>query len=105
MATAKLNKFIAAIKLTYESGGYTWPGGTPDLNGQTEYGDVGIDGYASLPICDGAAKSARQSVFGFFHESTRSDADQTPLFNATGAGAELLREQMHQALQSWGQCG
>ena len=105
LPAAKVNKFIAGIKLTYKSGGYTWPGGTPDLNGQTEYGDVGIDGYVSLPVCDGAAKSARQYVFGFFHESTKSIADQNPLFTATGAGAELLREQVHQALQTWSTCG
>jgi Beta-lactamase enzyme family len=105
MPAGKVNRFIAGIKLSYKSGGYTWPGGIADLNGQTEYGDVGIDGYVSLPVCDGAAKSARQYVFGFFHESTKSTADQTPLFNATGAGAELLREQVHQALQSWSTCG
>ncbi|HTJ65429.1 MAG TPA: serine hydrolase [Alphaproteobacteria bacterium] len=104
MAAAKVNSFIARIKLSYKSGGYTWPGGILDINGQTEYGDVGIDGYASLPVCDGSVKSARQYVFGFFHESTKSTADQTPLFNAMGAGAELLREQVHQALASWNQC-
>lgn len=105
MSTAKVNSFIAGIRLSYKSGGYTWPGGTADLNGQTEYGDEGIDGYVSLPVCNGTTKSAREYVFGFFHESTKSDADQTPLFNATGAGAELLREQVQQALQTWGQCG
>jgi hypothetical protein len=102
---AKLASFTAGITLTYKSGGYTWPGGVPDVNGQTEYGDEGIDGIVSLPTCAGTKQNARQFVFGFFHESTASDADQTPVFNAMGAGAELLREQVHQSLAKWNKCG
>ena len=102
---AKVASFIAGIKLTYKSGGYTWPGGIPDLNGQTEYGDVGIDGIISLPTCAGKTQSARKFVFGFFHESTASDSDQTPVFNAMGAGAELLREQVQRSLSNWNACG
>ncbi len=105
LPAAKLASFIAGIQLTYKSGGYTWPGGIPDVNGQTQYGSEGIDGYVSLPVCSGATQKARQYVFGFFHESTASDADQTPVFNAMGAGAELLREQVKAALKNWSQCG
>ena len=104
LTKAKLQSFINGIQLSYKSGGYTWPGGVPDLNGQTEYGDVGIDGWVSLPDCAGTTQVARTYVFGFFHESTSSDADQTPVFNGMGAGAELLREQVHKSLSNWGQC-
>ena len=102
---AKLQNFINGIQLSYKSGGYIWPGGVPDLNGQTEYGDVGIDGLVSLPDCNGTTQVARQFVFGFFHESTSSDSDQTPVFNAMGAGAELLREQIVKSLTNWHVCG
>jgi hypothetical protein len=105
LPAAQLASFIAGITLTYKSGGYIWPGGVPDVNGQTEYGDVGIDGIVSLPTCAGTKQGARQYVFGFFHESTASDSDQTPVFNAMGAGAELLREQVHQSLSNWKKCG
>jgi hypothetical protein len=105
LPAAQLNSYIAGIALTYKPGGYIWPGGIPDLNGQTEYGDVGIDGYVSLPVCSGATKEAREYVFGFFHESTASDADQTPVYNAMGRGAELLREQVKSGLRKWSQCG
>ena len=75
------------------------------MNGQTEYGDVGIDGIVSLPHCTGTKQSARKFVFDFFHESTAADSDQTPVFNAMGAGAELLREQLTQSLSHWNACG
>jgi len=104
LPAAKLTSFIAGIQLSYKSGGYTWPGGVPDLNGQTEYGDEGIDGFIQLPFCAKGTVSSRQFVFGFFHESTASDADQTPIWNATGAGAELLREELQSALATWGKC-
>jgi hypothetical protein len=105
LPSAKLASFTAGITLSYKSGGYTWPNGVADLNGQTEYGDEGIDGLVSLPVCHGKTQAARQFVFGLFHESTASDSDQTPLFNAMGAGAELLREQVHAALADWHKCG
>jgi hypothetical protein len=105
LPAAQLASFIAGIRLTYKSGGYTWPGGVPDVNGQTEYGDVGIDGVVLLPACAGTKKGVREYVFGFFHESTASDADQTPVFNAMGAGAELLREQVKTSLSTWKNCG
>jgi hypothetical protein len=105
LPAAKLASFIAGITLSYKSGGYTWPGGIADLNGQTEYGDEGIDGLIGLPVCQGTKQGMRQFVFGFFHESTSSDADQTPIWNATAAGGELLREQLKSSLQNWSQCG
>lgn len=104
LTSTQFSAFIAGIKLSYKAGGYTWPGGIPDLNGQTEYGDVGIDGYVSLPVCAGTVKSARKYVFGFFHESTASSSDQNPEFTAIGSGAELLREQLTSALKTWGNC-
>jgi hypothetical protein len=104
LTSAQLASWIAGVTLHYKSGGYIWPGGVSDVNGQTEYGDVGIDGIVSLPNCSGTKKVARTYVFGFFHESTASDSDQTPVFNAMGAGAELLREQVHQALSHWKVC-
>ncbi len=105
LTSAQIASFTAAVTLSYKSGGYTWPGGIPDLNGQTEYGDEGIDGLVGIPFCTGKTKALRQFVFGFFHESTASDADQTPMWNAMGAGAELLREQVRSALATWGKCG
>ncbi|MEJ0047414.1 MAG: serine hydrolase [Rhodospirillales bacterium] len=105
LTSGQVASFTAAITLSYKSGGYTWPGGTPDLNGQTEYGDEGIDGVVGIPYCSGKKQAIRQFVFGFFHESTASDADQTPLFNAMGAGAQLLTEQVQSALATWNKCG
>jgi hypothetical protein len=105
LTSAKIASFTAGITLSYKSGGYAWPGGIADLNGQTEYGDEGIDGVVGIPFCNGKAKGLRQFVFGFFHESTSSDSDQTPVFNAMGAGAELLREQVASALSGWKRCG
>ncbi len=105
LTSGQVASFTAAITLSYKSGGYTWPGGTPDLNGQTEYGDEGIDGVVGIPYCSGKKQAIRQFVFGFFHESTASDADQTPLLNAMGAGAQLLTEQVQSALATWNKCG
>ena len=105
LTSAQIASFTAGITLSYKSGGYTWPGGIPDINGQTEYGDEGIDGVVGIPYCKGTKKLLRQYVFGFFHESTASDSDQSPYFTAIGAGAELLREQVQTGLASWSSCG
>lgn len=101
----QLASFEAAITLTYKSGEYTWPGGIADLNGQTEFGDVSISGVVSIPYCKQTAIEKRAYVFGFFHESTASDADQTPVFNAMGAGAEMVRERLRTSLNTWSDCG
>jgi hypothetical protein len=58
-----------------------------------------------IPYCAGKNQKSRQFVFGFFHESTASDSDQTPEFNAMGAGAHLLDEQIQSALATWKKCG
>lgn len=105
LPAAKLQSFLDLVKLSYKAGGYTWPGGIPDLNGQTEYGDLGIDGYLSLPYCSGAAQKTREYVFGFFHQSTASSSDQPGSFNAIASGAEPFREQLTTALKSWATCG
>jgi hypothetical protein len=105
VTSPQLASFTAGITLSYKSGGYTWPGGIADLNGATEYGDEGIDGVVGIPYCAGTTKKIRQYVFGFFHESTASSSDQTPIWNAMGAGAELLREQVKTGLLHWHKCG
>jgi hypothetical protein len=105
LTPAQIASFEAAITLTYKSGGYTWPGGIPDLNGQTEFGDVSIAGVVGIPYCKATTVEKRTYVFGFFHESTASDADQTPVFDAMGAGAEMVRERLKTSLATWSNCG
>lgn len=105
LSPSQISAFEAAVQLSQKSGGYSWPGGNTAIDGFTVYSSGGNVGWVQIPFCNGSSQSSQQYVFGFLGESTdATQASQGGSWNAMGAGAEVLREQVHSALSNWGQC-
>jgi hypothetical protein len=106
LTARQLNAFEDAVRLSYKAGGYDYTAaGILDVNGeQRETIDVGIDGYASIPYCNGGARASHAFVFGFFAQEGLPYIKEDPDFAATRSGAEILREQIRAGLATWRSC-
>jgi beta-lactamase family protein len=105
LSSGQVSAFETAVQLSQKSGGYSWPGGNTSIDGFTVYSSGGNVGWVQIPFCNGSSQTSRQYVFGFLGESTdATQASQGGSWNAMGAGAEILREQVRSALSTWGQC-
>jgi hypothetical protein len=105
LTSSQISAFENAIQLSQKSGGYSWPGGYTAIDGFTVYSSFGNVGWVQIPQCNGSSQTSQQYVFGFLAESTDpTQASQGSSYNAMGAGAEILREEVQSALSNWSQC-
>jgi hypothetical protein len=82
------------MNIAYKAGNYKICGATC----ATYVDHISIAGWAQIPFCSGTTVVPRQFLFGLFINNSTSDTTSANTFNATKA--ELLREQIHDALAS-----
>lgn len=101
--SAQQQAFLDQMEENAKAGSYTTcarTGPCSVISDLVDYRSVG--GYALIPFCEAGAVVPREYVFGFFIDQATSQANANNTFAAVRA--ELLREQIRDALADWASC-
>jgi hypothetical protein len=101
------DSFLAGMTANHKGGSYLRCSGMAPCQIATEW--LTWAGWAEFPVCEGGAAGVKQYVWGAYLQDVVDNAYSGTGSTSSGlvfldVRAEPLREQLHDALESWGDC-